>query len=85
MPWANIWLTGIPKDAEINVDFEYQITPISSIISLSPKPPIIFDSNFGQVLPIQIINIPPGYTGTLNIELLVTESTSFQLNSVVTP
>ena len=73
---AHLWITGIPKNAEVRTDF-------SSNVSLLPpgnneEAAVIFETDEDKFIPLKIGTIPGGFAGTLTIEMTLTELGPFE-------
>ena len=65
---ANVLLRGIPKDATIRTDFGYKIDQLSETRGTQSPKSYVYETDDEKMIPIQLFNVPAGYTGILNIE-----------------
>jgi hypothetical protein len=80
---AYIWITGIPKTADVKVNFDYIDIPPPDVMG---QPFVFFETDKEKIIPLFILTIPPGITRALNIELLIPDAANFELKAyLVTP
>lgn len=72
---ALLWVTGIPKNAEVKTRFDYSLIEEE----VPGDSSIVAAIEVEKIIPLLITSIPASYAGALNIELTVPNTAAFKL------
>ena len=76
---AQIWLTGIPLDADVTLNFDRAVIPFPDGIVDFSSSPVLIQSSDQKILPIIIPGILAGTSDSLEVLITPNSNTSFNL------
>lgn len=79
-PGAYIWVTGIPRDADVSTEFEFEFLTAPAE---SGQPSLPVETETGRMIPLLILSIPAASTGTIPIDLTVHSTEALKLKTSV--